>query len=817
MILCDLNGAWRCRGTDGNEHDFDIPATVPGCVHTDLQKAGLLPDLYYRDNADLCRWVETCDVTFTRSFSIDHVFENACLVFDGLDVYAEITLNGECVGETDDMFIPHVFPVGKLLRPGENTLTVKFRSPSRETGDLPRRDAAFGTFERLYTRRIQCTYGWDWVARFVTMGIFRSVRLEVPESDRPDNVYIYTESVGEYGASLVLRSAFKDLTGDGWADFAITSPDGETVWKTSRKLLPVKKNAADTVIEERFTLANPRLWFPAGYGEQPIYTLIVSAPGGEKTVPFGIRTARIVETDDAADSPEAALASRIKTYGHLVQWDRNEKSSSFILYVNGVRIFCRGGNWVPCEPFVSEETPEKIRSLVSLAKEGNCNMLRVWGGGIFEQDAFYDACDREGILVTQDFLMACGEYPEEDDAFIEKLGAEARYAALTLRNHPSLVWWSGDNENAVCGDENMPSYNGRRAALEAIGPVLRELDPARRFLPSSPYGGVPYASAVRGTTHNTQFLGNFFKWVRGGDFSDYRSFFSQYLARFCAEQPAIGMPYVSTLREFMTDEDIFGDDTSISEYHTKNNPGLGEITLYGYIDRMTRGIFGEYRDGADRVEKMQMLQCEWIRLSLELFRRNAWFSSGIIYWMFDDCWPAANGWSVVDYYGDPKPAFYAFKRAAQPFILSLSEENETLVLTASDLSGESKNGTYRLYRYDILSGREETLAEDRFAAPAGKASVLTACQMPELSPSEVILADGTGEDGVLDRAFFLPHRYADVPFRRSKFTVLGESETEITVRADETLPMLLLDVPYRLDRNGMFMKIGETVTLKKIR
>ena len=205
-------------------------------------------------------------------------------------------------------------------------------------------------------------------------------------------------------------------------------------------------------------------------------------------------------------------------------------------------IFCKGANWVPCEPFPSEETPEKIERLLSMAQKAHMNMIRVWGGGIFEQDAFYETCDRLGLMVTQDFLMACGRYPEWSDDFLAHLRMEARHAALRLRSHACLVWWTGDNENGMDGDEDMVDYGGRRSALRAIGPVLEQLDPNRPFLPSSPDGGRPYGSITRGTTHNTNDIGEWFSYIRHHDMQDYRTYFDGYLSRFCAEEPVMGMP-----------------------------------------------------------------------------------------------------------------------------------------------------------------------------------------------------------------------------------------------------------------------------------
>ncbi len=827
-------------------YDYTVPAEVPGCIHTDLLRAGIITDPFPRMEADKVQWIENCDVTYTGTFQLDKVPEKGIVLFHGLDCYCDVFLNGMEMGEPDNMFISWPFstegfpdPTTNKLREGENVLEVCFHSPIRKVEGKPKRGGAFTT-ERLYTRRIQCTYGWDWVARFVTMGIWKPVELyeKIPDNLMDDDggtgnegIYVWTESVTRFGAKVGVKLRFQDVSGDGWVRMTMTSPEGAVVWQKKRRILTEHPGTIGTM-RELVDLPDPQLWYPVGYGAQPLYTLTCQVYDKaenltcEKVQPFGIRTVEILETEDAPGSDWAELAKKIKSYEHLSYWDRNEGSSRFCLLVNGVEIFCKGANWVPCEPFPSAEQPEKIDRLVRLAKEAGVNMLRVWGGGIFENDAFYQACDREGIMVTQDFLMACGSYPEEDDMFLENLSYEAREAALSLRNHPSLVWWSGDNENAVAGDENQAKYSGRAAALDAIGPVLRTLDPKRRFLPSSPYGGVPYASAVRGTSHNTQFLGDFFGWVRGADENDgegwhgYREYFDRYLDRFTAEQPAIGMPFVSSLRKFMNDEDIFGTDTTVSEYHTKNNPGLGEVTLYGYVDRMTRGIFGEYLDGQDRVYKMQMLHCEWIRLSLELFRRHAWYASGILYWMWNDCWPAANGWSLVDYYASPKPGYYAFMRCAAPVIASIvpNEGGRTRVYVSTG-GGAEAVGKLRLYRYNLKTGVEDCESGIYLRQKENCAKLVLDVPAIPMTNETILLVDVETEAGS-DRAFALPplHRYADmaVSLTAGEAVVLDQDETSITLQAKGHLPFAMADVEGVYRGFGGFMKDGEVLRFEKV-
>ena len=801
-----LNGTWKLTGADAAGNPLCLDGTVPGCVHTDLIAAGLLPDLFWRDNSKTCQWIENQDFTYSKTFFVENPEPNAWLEFDGLDTYCDVYLNGQQIGSGDDMFISYEFPVDGVLRHGENLLEVRFKSPIAMVAGKPLRSGAF-TRERMHTRRIQCTYSWDWVDRFVTMGIYRDVRLTFRKANEPDQVYLFTKNINPYSAQMQLELTFRDFLQQGeQISFEIRNPEGDVCFRKQRTILQPN-------MLEYIDIRDPQLWYPAGYGQQPLYTLKISTATSEKVLRFGIRQITILQLEDESGSEEAALCAKLKAIPHLADRDRNDSTACFTVLVNGVRIMCKGGNWVPCDPFPSAESPEKIRKLLELAVDGGVNMLRVWGGGIFEREEFYEECDRLGILVTQDFLMACGNYPEEEDWFIEALKKEAEYAALRLRNHACLAWWSGDNENATQGDENITDFTGYRSATYGIEPVIAKLDPQRYFLASSPFGGKPYSSFTRGTTHATYFLSTFFQYVRESDFKDYRSYFSTYLSRFNAEQPAMGMPFLSSLRKFLTDEDIFGDDTSMSEFHTKNNPGLGAVTLYGYVELLAQKIFGDFTSGEDRVRKMQMLQCEWIRLTLELYRRNKWFSSGILYWMYNDCWPAANGWSLVDYYAMPKPAFYAFKRCAKPVIASLEQEGDELRVFVCNDSLGATSGNGKVYLYDFREDRELMATSFAYAVGANVSELVLTVDYREMKEhmtnSTVILCDIPG-----DRAFLIPGRYQDLDLHYADAKILEQIEEAVTVTTGSFLPFAMVDVPAILDENCMPLKKGEVKTLR---
>ena len=424
-----------------NERCGQIPATVPGCVHTDLQKHGIIPDYFWRDNNEACQWIENEDWTYSCQFDCPSPDEKIVLHFEGLDTYATIKINGETVGETHNMFIPHAFDVSGKLKEKDNLLEVFFRSPVKEVADRTPLSGAFTT-ERLHTRRMQCTYYWDWVDRFVTCGIFLPVYLEIGEDFCVDSAYIYTEAIDSFGAQINIIADFKNHQKTSMVTFEIMHPNGETVRKQTQYV-------AEPQVALRMNISNPELWWPNGYGAQPLYTLRITANEEVYEEKFGIRTLRVVELIDEKDSESYRLAQHYKDLQKKVAtestWDHTEETASFAVIVNGTRIYCRGGNWVPCSPFPSEESEDKIKNIIALATEANMNMIRVWGGGLFEKDVFYDECDRKGILVTQDFLMACGEYPQTEEWFGGQATMKTAQWEQTSKKRiaaESLLWWA---------------------------------------------------------------------------------------------------------------------------------------------------------------------------------------------------------------------------------------------------------------------------------------------------------------------------------------------------------------------------------------
>lgn len=665
-----LNGVWQCRCVG----KFDLKARVPGCTIADLVENGKLPkDLLFGKNADFAQAYERCDWAYAKTFVLEKLFPKCVLRFERIDTYADIYLNGKFLAHTENGNVGHTFDVSERLALGENVLEVRLFSPVTKTDGLPLRKGYFTT-ERLYTRRKQCTYGWDWAPRLVGCGL-GGTELVCYGKDESilKSAYIFTESV-QSGKALVKIEAEFEKNVRNPIGIEIFSDSGERVYTET---VGVNNNACAVCA----CIENASLWYPVGYGIQPLYTLRIK--DGKNVLheeSFGIRIVEIAEEADEKNSENFKKCLQIKN----PDYDFNEEFSSFTLMINGVKIMCKGANWVPCQPYDMPGKEERITEILELAAQAGLNMLRVWGGGAFECEHFYNECSRLGILVTQDFLMACGQYPEKEEWFLKHLQKETEYACLLMRNQPCLVWYSGDNENAVNGSLRDDDYTGKTAYEKGIKPIAEKLDGKRALFPSSPYGGNKFASNTVGTTHNTQFLGRLFHYIESKQtLPDYKEELKKYRARFIAEEPIFGAVSLSSLKKFMTEKEIFAEATDMWLYHSKGNPAL-KRELMDYMLLFTEKVLGAFKNPHDRFFKFKYFGYEWVRVVMEQARREKWFCSGIVFWMLNDCWAAASGWALIDYYNKPKLGYYAFKRCAKPILCSVDCENGKYVLHVSN-------------------------------------------------------------------------------------------------------------------------------------
>lgn len=799
MIKRLLNDHWRCQGGQ-----YDFMCTVPGTVHSGLMENGLVDDWFWRDNAAKYEWIGKQSWTFSRRFSVtaQEAGMPAELSFDGLDTYAAIYLNGELLGKTDDMFLAYRFDISGKLRPGENQLELHFTPPDDAVKgkDFTTVSGPFNGTTRLYVRRMQCTFGWDWVHYFVTMGIWKDVHLTLGHTASIESLHAATKAVDPFGAAVELLLETRCSTQEPVdARLTVQSPDGDIVWSHQRRVV-------EPVRADEITIEQPALWYPAGYGAQPLYTLraeLTTQDGAlldAQEIRFGIRTLRIVQQNDKPGSRQEAMAKAM--YARFVDCPAGENEfMSFTPIVNGLPILCLGANWVPAEPFPGSVTREKYHHLLQLAHEGNCNMLRVWGGGYFEDDAFYSRCDELGILVTQDFLMACGNYPSFDAHFCKQYEAECIQAVKRLRHHACLAWWTGDNENQMSSNDN--SINNARQLAAIAGQVVRQYDPQRTFFLSSPVGGSDYKSPAKGTTHYTAYLDYFMHYIRNNDMTEYAAHFAGALGRFANETPVLCGVSRSSLEQFMTSDDLMARE--MFDFHTKNHPAeeYREVHLFDHLQLMADKLFGQAQTTEQRIHRLSFAGYEWIRTIMESARRNMDFCRGNLFWMFNDCWPAV-GWSMVDYYGIPKGSWYAMKRTAQPTMVSIEAADGKLHAVVSNIGAATATGSGRLY----LQGSEATDIQEFQFTVEPEQSIAVATIPATVPKGSVVLCDITTQNGQRDRARYWPSTPVLQAFPEANVT-LRRADGGCIVETDHLALGVSLDGEYVFEDNFFELLPGE--------
>ncbi len=717
-----LNGEWQLNGKDKNGDNISLPCTIPGYAHPALEKAGYIPEMFWRKNTEESQWIEDVEWTFSRTFNLDDTqdLSRAELRFGGIDTFADVYLNGQKILTSDNMFVPYSIDVSAVLKIGTNELSVvvhpyKTIAPKPDTTKYR---AAF-CHDRAMIRRLQCTFFWDWVDRYVTAGIWQNVELAfLPEATISD-VFTEVRDICETSASINFQIKTEKAVATACRfTIDITDPDGTTAWDLEGRVF------MDTMYLQA-DLRNPKLWWPVGYGEQPLYTVCVTLfdkDGNEldkKSHRIGIRTVRFECLRDMPDSAEEKRTKELRrqqkktdnpvsdaVLDEQIKAENPLTGESFILLVNGKRIFATGGNWVPCTPFPTSGMEAQYRKLLTLAAKGNQNILRVWGGGLYELDEFYDICDELGILVTQDFLLACGKYPDDLDWWVENFNKEIRANVIRLRNHASLVAWFGNNENGDGFDWDDPNMKNMSLQYKSYRPILNELDPNRPFRPCCSWGGKENTDPTIGDCHLTW-------WFRGAENIDQGWF--DIVGRMATESAIEGYPLPVSLRKFLSEDDILDRDSDVIEYHIKNNmyfEPAGLLSVHNRLKKTTEVMIGRSDDRYEDIYRLSYIQYEWARLVLEGARRSDWYCSGILYWMFNDCWPAL-GYAVVDYYGVPKAGWYATKYSGAPIAATIRKVDDELSFIVLNHSLEAGKLEYKIKLYQATDGRLNDVTHGR--------------------------------------------------------------------------------------------------------
>ncbi|MGW7790850.1 glycoside hydrolase family 2 protein [Streptomyces tricolor] len=777
--VTQLTEGWSLR--HGEE---SLEATVPGCVHTDLLTAGVIPDPFLGRNETDVAWVGRRAWTYVRDLGHDSAHERTDLVFDGLDTAAYITLGGRPVGRTRNMHRRYRFDVtGRTGR-----LEIRFASAYDEaaavravTGERPN----VYPEPSQYIRKMACNFGWDWGPTLVTAGIWRPVRLEHWSTARIAHVrplVTVAEGTGRVEVRLAIERTAQGRGRTLRAEARVAGARAEAELDGDEAVLHLE-------------VPDARLWWPRGYGEQPLYDLrltLSDEEGGPLDTwhrRIGFRT---VELDRSAD----------------------EHGTGFTLVVNGVRIFARGVNWIPDDAFPSRVTPERYRTRLTRAAEANVDLVRVWGGGIYEDDAFYDACDELGLMVWQDFLFACAAYPEEQPLRGE-IEAEARDNVVRLMPHPSLVLWNGNNENLwgfrdweweapLAGDSWGEGYY-----LGLLPRIVAELDPTRPYTAGSPWSGSwdhhPNDPA-HGTHHSWEV------WNRQ-DYAEYRASVPRFVAEFGWQAP----PALATLRRALPGERLAPDSPGML-HHQKAEDGNGKL------DRGVARHFPLPEDDFDRWHYLtQLVQARAVAAGIEHWRSHWPVCAGTVVWQLNDCWPVTS-WAAIDGDGRLKPLYHELRRVYADRLLTLQPGAGGLVLAAVNQSAEPWRTTVTLRRTGADGTTVGEAALDVTADPRAVARIAVPEGLvpDERSAKEFLVADaweparpagtgsgegtvsggGAGSGGGL-RALHFPVPDKDFAYPRPRFDVTLEpvpgpgDRVDIVVSARTLVRDLLLQ-PDRL-------------------
>lgn len=767
MARVDLRGVWTLRQVGSDEA---IEANVPGDVHSALLACGKIPDPYWADNEQAVQWVGRSDWEYARTFEVDPEMLEAPSVylhFDSLDTFAEVYLNGHLVAKTDNMFLRHRFEVKPFLTAGRNEIRVVLRSPENEAiarsrkmpYEIPHSQFPVQAPHINLIRKSPCHGGWDWGICLMVLGIYGQVYLESVTTARID--YVTTRQEHAPGRCTVEVTAEVESPRGGETDFEVRL--GE-VQSRQRVTLAPGYNRLTTALEVK----DPKLWWPNGYGDQPLYDLVVRVGDGEVRKRLGLRTLEVVTEED-------------------------DKGLSFRIRVNGVDIFCKGANWIPADALPSRQTREVLDDLLSSAVQAHMNMLRVWGGGQYESDDFYDLCDEKGILVWQDFMFSCACYPATPE-FLESVRKEVIHQVKRLRDHPCIALWCGNNEclgalswfpvSRKNRDRYLVDYD--RLFEGTIGKAVDEADPTRIYWPSSPCGGRGdysdnWHDDRRGDMHYWRV------WHENASFDAYYDV----VPRFCSEFGYQSFPSLETIATFAPPEH-WNPTAPSMEYHQRHPGGNSRI-----VEMMTR-LFRVPQGFENFIYLSQVQQALAIKTAVEFWRRNRPVCMGTLYWQLNDLWPVCS-WSSIEYGGKWKLLHYAAKRFFAPLIGTLQPAKDGVELWVVNDHTASRSIQAEIL---VMDFKGKVLFQDRIeeTVEGGSAKRIASYARDAVAPKpdEVFMISRvrSGSEEHVNDYFFVPYKRCDLVKANIQADV-SETQEGFAVRLKTDAPSFFVSLDVR--------------------
>jgi beta-mannosidase len=766
MKRTDLAGTWRLSepGRALIQAEAGIPGKLPGCTYLDLMEAGIIPDPFWKDNEKAARETAERDFEYSRTFVLnedDLAHEHIDLVITGLDTLARIKINGAEAGRGNNIFRTWRFPAKDALGAGENSISIYFENPLpymlRKQKEYPQVSGG-GAKGITHIRKVQSHFGWDWGPRLPPAGIAGNIALEAYTRRIEDFRVRQEHHDGAVTLSLEASAAPPGAAEDGAETelrCTLTAPDGHTV--SGGAAFSGGKAAASFLVE------NPELWWCNGLGAQPLYRLAVEMIDGK--------------TGAVLDRSEKKIGLR------TIRLDTSPDrfGASFRFVINGVPLFAKGADWIPQDIFITRQKSGDTRFYVESAARANMNMLRVWGGGCYESEAFYDACDENGILVWQDFCFACGSYPFDDAEFLENTRQEVIDNVRRLRHRASLALWCGNNENEILSvlwkhkkklhEANSSFY------YDVLSRWVAELDGVTPYWPGSP------SSGRKGANANAFDSGDTHLWQVWHGLMPVEHF-RKMPARFCSEFGLESFPSIRALRAF-TDDENPGINDPVMKIHQKSAGGNQKILFY------LLAKYREPRNTAGMVYLSQLVQSDAMRFAVDEWRRGMERSGGALYWQFNDCWPVAS-WAGIDYKKQYKALQYHARHFNKPLCLSNDYfDSRAEIWLANDLPRDFQ-GTLE-WRFADFAGHtvnSGNLAVSVPAVAAGKLAVLDykkilSGRKKNAVALTAVLRGADGEIADEKRWLPVPDKYAALaPPRISGDAVIEGGLAKITLSAE---------------------------------